>query len=270
MKKLKLFPKITLYTFFITLFVMLMAHLFLYLLAPQMILSSDQFKENGAFIISSMNMGMLIKAAIIKAFPISLLCCTVISFLCSILFSKAMTSPIRKICQTTKEMEKMDECSQCQIQSNDEIGELANHVNTLYRSLLMSIRKLEEEKEKVSEAEKSKIDFLRVASHELKTPVTALHAMIENMILQIGRYKNRDECLMECKELTEQLANMIQEVLNTSNLDFSHEGQEATHYDLSMEIMNICEPYQLIAKTKHRYLRSIYMKRVLFFSLKKT
>lgn len=47
----------------------------------------------------------------------------------------------------------------------------------------MTIRNLELEKEKVSLAEKEKIDFLRTASHELKTPVTELNATLENMIL---------------------------------------------------------------------------------------
>ena len=52
----------------------------------------------------------------------------------------------------------------------------------------MTIRNLELEKEKVSLAEKEKIDFLRTASHELKTPVTELNATLENMILGIGEY----------------------------------------------------------------------------------
>ena len=51
------------------------------------------------------------------------------------------------------------------------------------------------EKERVRENEKSRVDFLRVASHELKTPVTALNAPLENMSLGVGIYRNYDTYL---------------------------------------------------------------------------
>ena len=94
------------------------------------------------------------------------------------------------------------------------------------------------------------MDFLRAASHELKTPVTALNAILENMILGIGKYKDRDRCLLECKEITGQLSFMIKEILDTSRLDFTQEKQDAETFDLSERLPAICEPYQLIAKAK--------------------
>lgn len=100
-------------------------------------------------------------------------------------------------------MSELDQSAQCLISSQDELGELANDVNQLYHRLLCMIENLELEKEKTSENERAKIDFLRSASHELKTPVTALNAMLENMILGVGRYQDYDDCLPECKAITE-------------------------------------------------------------------
>ncbi len=77
----------------------------------------------------------------------------------------------------------------------------------------MTIRNLEEEKDKVQLVEKEKIDFLRTASHELKTPVTELNATLENMILKIGEYSDYESYLPRCKEITEQLAEMIKDIL---------------------------------------------------------
>ena len=102
-----------------------------------------------------------------------------------------MSKPIKQISEATEKMEQMDKTARCMVNTNDEIGVLASNVNMLYSSLLSTIENLEEEKKKVSEAEKSKIDFLRAASHELKTPVTALNAILENMILGVGKYKDR-------------------------------------------------------------------------------
>ena len=43
------------------------------------------------------------------------------------------------------------------------------------------------------------MDFLRSASHELKTPLMSMHIMLENMILGVGKYKNHDIYLEKCK-----------------------------------------------------------------------
>ena len=107
MKNLKLFTKIFLYTFLVMLFVTVMAHVFLYVLAPQMTVSTNRFVE-GAIIESAVNTGILIKSAIGKALPVSLLCCAIISAGCSLLFSRAMTRPIKQIAETTEKMEKLD------------------------------------------------------------------------------------------------------------------------------------------------------------------
>lgn len=248
MKKLKLFPKIFIYTFLVMLVVTLAAHLFLYIFAPQMQINTSRFLENGVMMESSLNTGWIIQNAIFKALPVSLTCSAIVSLICSLLFSRAMTVPIKQISKTTEQMEQLDKNAKCPVDSTDEIGVLADNVNSLYASLLSTIENLEEEKKKVSEAEQSKIDFLRAASHELKTPVTALHAILENMLLGIGKYKDRDTYLLECKEIAQQLSSMIQEVLETSRLDFTETVQAET-FDLSDTLPTLCEPYSLIAKT---------------------
>ena len=60
-------------------------------------------------------------------------------------------------------MSELDQSAQCLISSQDELGELANDVNQLYHRLLCMIENLELEKEKTSENERAKIDFLRSA-----------------------------------------------------------------------------------------------------------
>ena len=250
MKRLRLFPKIFLYTFFVMLFVTAVAHVFLYFFAPQMTLSTNNFLENGAIIESSMNTESLIRSANLKAFPLSLICCTLISLGCSLLFSKAITKPMQQISKTTEQMAKLDKNAKCPVHSCDEIGILAKNINSLYTDLLATIENLEEEKQKVSEAERSKLDFLRAASHELKTPVTALNAILENIILGVGKYKDRDTYLVQCKEITTQLSSMIKEVLDASKIDFVMEQQNAEPFDLSEELPAFCEPYCLIAKAK--------------------
>ena len=144
----------------------------------------------------------------------------------------------------------MERDAACKISSKDEIGILADNINHLYQSLLSAIESLEIEKQRVSESERSKADFLRAASHELKTPVTALNATLENMILGVGKYKDYDTYLPECREMTGCLADMIHDILETSKAGMSAENEEAVETDLSEMLSSLCEPYMLIVRTK--------------------
>lgn len=153
------------------------------------------------------------------------------------------------ISTSVHQMSKLDRTAEITVISTDEIGGLANDINSLYQSLLVTIRNLEEEKDKVQLVEKEKIDFLRTASHELKTPVTELNATLENMILKIGEYSDYESYLPRCKEITEQLAEMIKDILNASRLQMQMEDVPVTTFSLAECVSELCEPYRLIAET---------------------
>lgn len=245
MKKLKLFPKTFFYTLTIMIFVIVTAHILIYLLAPKMgivISTTDHIAEK---ITVDIREEKIVMQAIQKALPVSVLCSLVISVMCSLLFSKVIVAPIERISASTERMMKLDRAAACAVYSKDEIGLLARNVNNMYSNLLSTIEHLEQEKDRVSEMERAKVDFLRAASHELKTPVTALNATLENMILGVGKYQDYATYLPECKDIVERLSKMIHEILETSKLNGITE--QPTTVDLSELLEELCEPYQLIA-----------------------
>lgn len=252
MKKLKIFPKTFLYSLAIMLLIVGVAHLILYLLLPQMVIDFVPSEATGNVsltIAGKYEPAGLMKSAMLRALPLSVICCVFLSVLCAYFFSKGTTSSIRQLSKAVKKMSELDQSAQCLISSQDELGELANDVNQLYHRLLCMIENLELEKEKTSENERAKIDFLRSASHELKTPVTALNAMLENMILGVGRYQDYDDCLPECKAITERLSEMIHEILETSKSSVSTKNAVPIKINVSELLASLCEPYQLIATT---------------------
>lgn len=252
MKKLKIFPKTFLYSLAIMLLIVGVAHLILYLLLPQMVIDFVPSEATGNVsltIAGKYEPARLMKSAMLRALPLSVICCVFLSVLCAYFFSKGTTSSIRQLSKAVKKMSELDQSAQCLISSQDELWELANDVNQLYHRLLCMIENLELEKEKTSENERAKIDFLRSASHELKTPVTALNAMLENMILGVGRYQDYDDCLPECKAITERLSEMIHEILETSKLSVSTKNAVPIKINVSELLASLCEPYQLIATT---------------------
>lgn len=238
------------YTLGLMLFIVGIAHVLLYLFTkPEwLVISVSPYDELS--LSTSLNVADYVTQAVLKALPLSLICCVLISIICSFWFSRKFTVPIKHISTITEQMAQMQKGAVCNIHSKDEIGILADNINYLYQSLLSTIENLEVEKQRVNESEKSKVDFLRAASHELKTPVTALNATLENMILGIGKYKDYDTYLPECKEMTEHLTDMIHDILETSKADIAAKSEAAILVDLSKLLSSLCEPYMLIAKTR--------------------
>lgn len=190
------------------------------------------------------------RSVVFMILPYSIGISLIISLFASYIYTKKITKPIKQICDVTKEMQVLKEDAYCDINTGDEIELLATNINSLYKNLLDTIDSLKEEIENVSKSEKSKVDFLRSASHELKTPLMSIHIMLENMILNIGKYKNHDVYLPKCQEAVVNLSSMVQEILDTSRLNSLNSEKELKEVDLKILIESIIEPYKIIAKSK--------------------
>ena len=237
MKRLKIYPKTFVYTLGLLLFIVLVAHALLYFLTPQVPLELSNSPEAGDMALTGkFNLTPYITQMILRVLPISLGCCILV--------------PVKQISAATERMARMDKTAACELHTKDEIGVLAGNINCLYQNLLSAIGNLEAEKQRVREIEQSKVDFMRAASHELKTPLTALNATLENMILGIGKYQNVDVYLPECKDMAERLSEMIQEILETSKLGVPLIREAPVKADLSSLLAQLCEPYEQIAKAR--------------------
>ena len=185
---------------------------------------------------------------ILMLLPVALLICLAIAAVFALVYSRALTRPIKELSAVTARMEALDPDARCTVSTGDEIGTLSENMNSLYTSLLSSIQELENEIAKVSAAEQSKVDFMRTASHELKTPVTAVSGMLEGMICGVGRYRDRDTYLQVCKDQIDELSGLIREVLDATRLDLLMENQAPTDTDLAALVDQVAAPYRLIAR----------------------
>ncbi len=188
-------------------------------------------------------------STVIMIFPVTAFVCTIVSIVFALLYSHMITKPIKQISDVTKQMRELSSEAYCEIHTHDEIETLADNVNQMYDSLLKTIHDLEQEIHKVEEMEVQKTNLLRSASHELKTPVTAVNAMLENMILNVGKYKDHSVYLPKCKMLMEQLSVMIKEILDASKAERT-DMEDDEEIDLSELVEQIAEPYRMIAKSK--------------------
>ena len=189
------------------------------------------------------------KLATLHVLPYTMLGSLLVALLFSYIYSRFVTRPIRQMAAVTTTMQQLEKGARYPVNSRDEIGVLGQNINELYQNLWQTIRSLEHENKRITQLEKEKIAFLRAASHELKTPLAALRIMLENMQLNIGEYKNRDQYLAESVAQVDRLAAMVNDVLRSGSVAEQALRQEK-RLGIDKLIAEVVNDYTLLAKTR--------------------
>lgn len=189
------------------------------------------------------------KLATLHVLPYTMLGSLLVALVFSYLYSRFVTRPIRRMAAVTTTMQRLEKGAHYPVNSHDEIGVLGRNINGLYQNLWQTIRSLEHENKRITQLEKEKIAFLRAASHELKTPLAALRIMLENMQLNIGEYKNRDQHLAESVAQVDRLAAMVNDVLRSGSVADQALRQEK-RLRIDKLLVEVVDDYMLLAKTR--------------------
>ena len=189
------------------------------------------------------------KLATLHVLPYTMLGSLLVALVFSYIYSRFVTRPIRQMAAVTTTMQRLEKDARYPVNSRDEIGVLGRNINELYQNLWQTIRSLEHENKRITQLEKEKIAFLRAASHELKTPLAALRIMLENMQLNIGEYKNRDQYLVESVAQVDHLAAMVNDVLRSGSVAEQALRQEK-RLRIDKLLVEVVDDYMLLAKTR--------------------
>ena len=180
--------------------------------------------------------------------PYSLLASFVLSLIASYLYARLISAPILEIKQMTKRMKRLDRTASLPIHSQDEIGVLKQQINDLYHHLLEVIDNLEQQKQENLKLEQMKVEFLRGASHELKTPLASLKIILENMRDKIGRYKDRDRYLSVSLDIVDEMNQIVLEILSLSSVQELAGDKEWIQLDQVLE--QILDQYKVLAQSR--------------------
>lgn len=189
-------------------------------------------------------------SVLLMILPVALLICLLLSALASYLYARTIVKPIQNITAATVQMRKLDSNALCIVHSGDEIGVLSQNINEMYGQLLSTISNLEKEIQTVAKAEQEKLDFLLLASHELKTPVTAVRGMVDGMVYNVGAFKDRDTYLKECQKTLEELSELLCRILEASRMDLTAAAKDKQLVRLGSLLVEIAEPYEIIAQSR--------------------
>lgn len=206
-----------------------------------------------------------IMAAFIKLFPficpVILLVAAGGAFICS----RVIVKPVIEISRISSRMAKLDMTWECHTERSDEIGILAESLNSMKDSLEETMGALKEANGKLKE-EMANIqalscrqrDFFTAASHELKTPVTILKGQIESMTLGIGRFKDTKKCLPETLEEVENMQQLIMEILTVSKMELGSGAGDIMDVSFNAAAAEAIRSLKPLADKKHMRIAITY------------
>ena len=184
--------------------------------------------------------------------PYTLLASFLISLLVAYIYARTIVAPILEIKRLTRRMMDLDDQVRLRVDSKDEIGDLKEQINSLYQHLLTVIADLHEKNEAILQLEKMKVEFLRGASHELKTPLASLKILIENMKENIGRYKDRDHYLGVALGIVDDLSHHVLQILSLSSVQELRDEKEEV--ELLQMTQSLVTDYVLLAKERELHV----------------
>lgn len=191
------------------------------------------------------------KQVILNLMPYLFVLDILIALIFAYFYSRQFTSPILKISAAAKRMQSMDKNVRSAVDSSDELGGLSQNLDSLYENLCDNIDRLQNETQRATRLERSKTEFMRAASHELKTPIAALSGIVEGMLDDVGVYKDKEKYLNESKSLIRRLSVTVYEILEASRNDTADIVPVFEEVDLKAYIGEKTGELAVLAATKN-------------------
>lgn len=117
--------------------------------------------------------------------------------------ARGMTSPLREMADAAQAMSKGDYARRVTSTSRDEVGELARAFNHMAAEL--------------AEVDRTRRDLIANVSHDLRTPISALRAVLENVIDEVEPPDPETFKIMLSQ--VERLGRLVEQLLDLSKLE---------------------------------------------------
>ena len=147
--------------------------------------------------------------------------------------SLTITGPLQKMAQAARAISKGSFKEKVDVESTDELGDLAQAMNSMSDEISALIDSLTKEKEKLSALIVERTNMVSDISHDLRTPVTSIRGFVE--ALRDGIIKDEAErahTLDIIHEESERLARLVDDLFYLARLESNEAPVEMTEVDL--------------------------------------
>ena len=172
---------------------------------------------------------------LLSILPYVILMVFLLSLLCAWLYTRYITRPIVQLSRISKQMAELDFSGQCTAVREDELGCLAQNLNSLSDSLSTALndlqtanQQLKTDMEKEQALEQQRVEFFSAASHELKTPLTILKGHLSGMLNGISGYENHTEYMERSLAVVDRMEKLVKELLYVSKTEETQKPEYKT------------------------------------------
>jgi len=138
----------------------------------------------------------------------------------ALFFSRRITRPIRALTRTIQKMGRGDLSARVKVKASGEMRHLAESYNAMA--------------EKIEHFDQSRSQFVSNASHELKTPLTTMKILLENLIYQPDMPAElREEFMQDMNHEIDRLTSVVTDLLTLTQSDSHQTPLHLTQGDLS-------------------------------------
>ncbi|NMM64854.1 HAMP domain-containing protein [Clostridium sp. P21] len=188
--------------------------------------SSDTSKGYIIFAISSLQPVNEASLVIKEFYFYFYIAAVILIIILSFVYSNMISKPLLKLNKAASKMAVMDFSEKCNIQSEDEIGNLSNTLNFLSENLhesLTSLKeaniKLEKDIEKERALERMRKEFVAAVSHELKTPISLIEGYAEGIKDGVFEGNDKDYYIDIIIDESKRMGNLVYDMLDLSQLE---------------------------------------------------
>lgn len=186
----------------------------------------------------------------------TLIIAIILAVIISYIYSKKFTRPLVHLDMVTKNMANLDFSKECDINTNDEIEDLADNINNLSKRLKTTLDELKGSNDKLKdeikykeEVEEFRKRFIADASHELKTPLTVMKGICEGVkdgVYDINDESNFKSMLNEINDMN----NLVYDLLEISKLESGQLKPKEEIFQLCDVVLKINQKLKPLVKSK--------------------
>ncbi len=135
-----------------------------------------------------------------------------------VLMRTGVLNPLAKLKRTADEIRNGNEDAVCEINTNDELGDVSKAVNQMAHNLAHKNKRLREANTRVEMASQAKTEFLSNMSHEIRTPLNGIVGL--TYLLKDTSVSSNQKLLLESLEKTSRnLIDLVSDVLDISKIE---------------------------------------------------
>jgi signal transduction histidine kinase len=133
--------------------------------------------------------------------------------------SRLIINPLHSLMHTSKAIASGDLKRRTGIRSGDEIGSLANSLDSMTENLQQRTLELEKSNHALEQMDKTKVSFITVSAHELRTPLTLIHGSAQ--LLEMKAKDNPELTALAAGILNgaQRMNSVVNDMLDVSRID---------------------------------------------------